>query len=139
MRSKIKIFGISVLMIVLFCIAYYVIPNRFGHVDSKEELANFQIESLVSILEEYYSEHRRYPSSLEELSKWFEQKHPEDNRNLAGLLIDPWNAPYHYSVIGSYNKESYDLWTYGADNLLGGEGKNTDIYNKGKLESRLEK
>ncbi len=41
-------------------------------------------------------------------------------------LYDPWDNPYTYLPY----KGGYDLISYGADGVKGGEGYNQDIYNK---------
>ncbi|MFH1857576.1 MAG: type II secretion system major pseudopilin GspG [Candidatus Omnitrophota bacterium] len=42
------------------------------------------------------------------------------------LPKDPWGKPYHYRSPGEYNREDYDLFSYGADRVEGGED---DIVN----------
>ncbi len=40
-------------------------------------------------------------------------------------LYDPWDRPYYYNVTNN----GYELLSYGADGISGGEGYGTDIYN----------
>ena len=44
-------------------------------------------------------------------------------------LLDPWENPYEYYEQGTINEGSFDLISYGADGMEGGEGENADIYN----------
>ena len=44
-------------------------------------------------------------------------------------LIDPWGHPFEYRPEGTINEGSFDLISYGADGVQGGEGENADVYN----------
>lgn len=45
-------------------------------------------------------------------------------------LLDPWNRPLIYDPNGMRNKkDGYDILSYGADGVPGGESDNADIYN----------
>jgi general secretion pathway protein G len=44
-------------------------------------------------------------------------------------LLDPWDNPYEYYEQGAVNVGSYDIVSFGADGVEGGEGENGDIYN----------
>ncbi len=45
------------------------------------------------------------------------------------VLVDPWDNAYHYLPDGQVNVGSYDVVSYGADGVEGGEGDNADIVN----------
>ena len=43
---------------------------------------------------------------------------------------DPWGNQYHYLCPGKPNKNSYDLWSYGSDDQIGGnENHSKNITN----------
>jgi general secretion pathway protein G len=44
-------------------------------------------------------------------------------------LQDPWGSPYEYQFPGDQNSHSFDLSSFGADGLEGGEGNAADIVN----------
>jgi general secretion pathway protein G len=44
-------------------------------------------------------------------------------------LIDPWNKQFNLQVPGTVNPD-FDVFSYGADGQIGGEGENEDIYNE---------
>lgn len=44
-----------------------------------------------------------------------------------GVPSDPWGNPYRYDVPG--RNGDIDIYSYGADNSVGGEGENADIGN----------
>ena len=43
------------------------------------------------------------------------------------MLIDPWDRTYRYQSPGQ--RGEFDLYSYGADDVEGGEGINQDIAN----------
>lgn len=45
------------------------------------------------------------------------------------LPKDPWRREYQYKYPGTRNTSIFDLWTYGADNLQGETGLNSDFGN----------
>ena len=44
-------------------------------------------------------------------------------------LLDTWENPFIYIEEGEMNPGSFDLISYGADGMEGGEGDDEDIYN----------
>ena len=42
-------------------------------------------------------------------------------------LKDPWGQPYHYLYPGTHS--DFDLWSYGIDNMPGGQSDAKDITN----------
>jgi general secretion pathway protein G len=45
------------------------------------------------------------------------------------LPKDPWGKAYLYLSPGSHNAKSFDLYTFGADGVSGGNDENKDIGN----------
>ena len=45
-------------------------------------------------------------------------------------LVDPWQNPYVYIFPATISSNEFDLISYGADGIPGGEGINADILNK---------
>jgi general secretion pathway protein G len=45
----------------------------------------------------------------------------------AKALNDPWNKPYYYAYTGG-GDPPYELGSYGADGVPGGEGENVDVF-----------
>ncbi|MEQ8435320.1 MAG: type II secretion system major pseudopilin GspG [Oceanicaulis sp.] len=43
------------------------------------------------------------------------------------LPQDPWGNEYQYVIPGEYGR--YDIWSFGADGRVGGEGEDADIGN----------
>jgi len=81
-------------------------------------------------LEDFRRHFHKYPDSLEELTQPT-AKNFDNPYLLDGQLMDPFGNAYHYSRISN---SKFELMSYGADNLEGGEGEDADIpYEQGAL------
>jgi general secretion pathway protein G len=89
-----------------------------------------QLASIESALEIYRLDMLEYPKTLEGLIK----NETNDPRwrgpylKKGFLPRDPWDNPFQYQRLGPEGKD-YDLYSYGADGKLGGEGELADIRN----------
>ena len=119
------ILGIGLLISVIF----FMMPALFQHSDTYMKKARFHIQFIQNALEKYHNDYGRYPNSDEGLKLLIEQKNAKGEPYLPRMINDPWSRPYHYRSPGVFNKDKFDLWTYGADNAPGGKGSNTDITN----------
>lgn len=101
---------------------------------SQVKAASVQIKMIESALDSYRLDMGKYPKELESLIKNTTNKATWDGPYLKDdIPKDPWNNPYHYQNPGKYRKD-YDLISFGADGVEGGEGDNADIIN-GKIGS----
>jgi general secretion pathway protein G len=50
-------------------------------------------------------------------------------------LLDPWGRVFEYRSPGVNNLTGFDLWSFGADGALGGNGFDADIFNGGSSQS----
>jgi general secretion pathway protein G len=100
--------------------------GTFGR--AKHELARSGIGVIVGKLEAYHIEHGRWPPGdlgLRALTDGAAA--PSAPYHLGSdHLIDPWNRPYLYLVPGPGGLP-YEVITYGADGVPGGDGENRDI------------
>jgi general secretion pathway protein G len=100
--------------------------GSFGR--AKHELARSGIAQIVQKLEIYRMEHDRWPSlevGLEVLT--IGQAAPSAAYFLEpDQLIDPWGRTYLYMIPGPEGR-AYEVLTYGADGLPGGEGEDRDL------------
>lgn len=94
-----------------------VIPN------AKLTAVKANFSTFENALEAYSLNHNTYPSTEEGL-----QKLVTDGliKNKKDALLDPWNTPYQYRYPGKFS-ESFEIWSFGADGVEGGEGPNADI------------
>ena len=137
-RRKKKAFTlveVLVVIVLLALIASVYVPRMFrGMGEQKRKMARTKMANIESAIITFYLDCERYPDEsvgLEELitpptdleDKW---KGPYLKRS---ELLDTWDNPYMYFEQGEVNPGSFDLISYGADGVEGGEGDNEDIYN----------
>ena len=79
--------------------------------------------------EKVYKEIIKYKKtngSLPETLKDLVQGNPDSylKKNEQGEIVDQWDTPYSYTISG----EEFELFSYGIDKKIGGEGMYSDIY-----------
>ena len=108
-----------VVMVIIGLLAALVVPKFFGHVDkAMRQDAQAQIELLGQALDLYRLEKHKYPSTdegLKAIASYLKKEVPKD----------PWGSHFVYISPGEHG--DYDLISYGADNVEGGEKNNKDI------------
>lgn len=135
-----KGFSLIELMIVLMIIGLLttlVIYNIGDEPDlAKIKITQAQITSFEKALERYKFDNGVYPSTeqgLEALVKKPAAGTIPKNWKQGGYLDfipkDPWNNKYIYICPGINRTLKFDIESYGADSLDGGEGINSDIEN----------
>lgn len=126
---------IMVVMVILGILAGLIVPRIIGRPDEARRMkAKIQIQSLETALQLYKLDTGDYPSteqglpalveppSTGELAKaWREGGYLEKGK----VPMDPWGNDYIYLSPGTHG--DYDIVSYGADGISGGEGKNEDI------------
>jgi general secretion pathway protein G len=137
-RRKNKAFTlveVLVVIVLLALIASVYVPRMFrGMGEQKRKMARTKMASIENAIIEFQLDCGRYPDDslgLEELitapadleEQW---KGPYLKKS---QLLDTWENPYIYIEEGEINPGSFDLISYGADGLEGGEGDDEDIYN----------
>jgi general secretion pathway protein G len=133
-----KAFTIVELLVVIMIItmlAAFVAPRMFkGLGKARKDIAKAKMAILESRIVEFATACERYPdesSGLEELVVMPEDLEGKWNGPYLkqSELLDPWGNPYIYREEGQVNPASFDLISFGADGVEGGEGDNADIYN----------
>ena len=120
-----------VVLAILGMILGLVGPRVMKHLGgAKSNTAKLQIEDFGGALDLFYLENDRYPLGQEGLEALVQKPAGLDNWNgpylkKKKLPTDPWRNEYHYESPGQNG--SYDLYSYGKDNALGGEKENKDI------------
>jgi general secretion pathway protein G len=120
-----------VVLVILGLLAGLVGPQVLRYLGSaKSDTARLQIEELGAGLDLYHLEVGRYPSTDEGLMALVEQPVGVNKWNGPYLKKkripeDPWGNEYHYRSPGENGL--YDLYSFGNDNMEGGEGDNADI------------
>ncbi|MBT6663026.1 MAG: type II secretion system major pseudopilin GspG [Nitrospina sp.] len=118
-KSGFTLIELLVVMVIIGLLAALVVPKFFGHVDkAMQQDAQAQIELLGQALDLYRLENHKYPSTdegLEKIALYLKKEVPKD----------PWGNNYIYTSPGEHG--DYDLVSYGADSVEGGENNNKDI------------
>jgi general secretion pathway protein G len=118
-QSGFTLIELLVVMVIIGLLAALVVPKFFGHVDkAMQQDAQAQIELLGQALDLYRLENHKYPNTdegLKAIASYLKKELPKD----------PWGKNYSYISPGEHG--DYDLVSYGADNVEGGEGNNRDI------------
>jgi general secretion pathway protein G len=127
---------LMVVIIILGLLAAIVMPRVVGETDrARYEQAKVQMRILEDALKRYKLDNGVYPSTeqgLESLvrkpaSGIIPRSWPEGGYlDKTEIPIDPWGNPYIYVSPGLHSPD-YDVKSFGADGLEGGEGYNADI------------
>ncbi|MFC7050959.1 type II secretion system major pseudopilin GspG [Emcibacter nanhaiensis] len=120
-----------VVLAILALLATFAAPAVLKYLGSaKEDVAGVQLENLAAALNLYRLEVGDYPSTDDGLQALLTA--PKDAASWNGPylekesgIIDPWGTPYVYKKPGT--DRAYDLMSYGADKVAGGENENADI------------
>jgi general secretion pathway protein G len=129
---------LMVVVIILGILAMYIGPKLMGRTEqAKEVQAKVQIEGLETALKLYKLDNGVYPTTEQGLQALIER--PETGGNVAqnwrkgGYLeknkvpTDPWGNEFVYLSPGLQG--DFDITSYGADGVPGGEDENKDINN----------
>lgn len=123
-----------VVIVIISLLAVFVAPKMLTKVGrAKRDLAAPQIALVEGAVQSFALNCDRLPVSLDELlvmpsdlegtNKW---SGPYLKRK---QIIDPWGNEFYYFGEGIINPGSFDIMSFGADGIEGGEGDNADIYN----------
>lgn len=132
-------FSLTELMIVVFImglLATVIVVSTGGiFSQSRDAKARSDLQRLESGLQMYNLDIGSYPSGDQGLRALVEAPsgvNPVRYRQggyLQRLELDPWGSPYQYDASGRRSGKSYDLFSFGADGVEGGEGEDADIGN----------
>ena len=128
---------LMVVIVILGILAGLIVPRIMGRPEEAKQLkAKLQIESLETSLKLYKLDNGTYPTTEQGLQalieqptsgalpqKWREGGYVEKGR----LPKDPWGGDFVYLSPGVHG--DFDLISYGADGVPGGEGRDKDINN----------
>jgi general secretion pathway protein G len=140
MKSKTLVKGFTlielmVVILILAILAALVVPRLIGKAgEAKQSKAKADLATLAGLINNFRLDCDRYPSTEEGLnalrtppadvaSKWHGPYTDQD------ISVDPWGNAYHYQYPGQNGPDTFDLYSYGADNQPGGTGENADIWN----------
>jgi len=126
---------LMVVVVILGILATYIAPRFMGRTDdAKAVKAKVDILSIETALKLYKLDNGHYPTTEQGIAALVEKPSTEPvplNWKEKGYLEkarvpkDPWGKDYLYLSPGIH--DNYDLISYGADGVPGGEGKNKDV------------
>ncbi len=132
-QNGFSLIEIMVVLVIMGLLVGIVAPNVIGNLEEankKKAFADFR--NLETALQTYRLDNYVYPSSEQGLSALWEKPtlDPVPRKYRQGGYIskppkDPWGNEYLYLSPGE--TKQYDIFTYGADGVPGGEGDNADI------------
>jgi general secretion pathway protein G len=126
--SKKYISLILVIVIVLF--GYLIVYPKFTKKTSSRyyKVVN-DIRYISKVIDRFYEINGKFPTTAQGLDVLAEKAGMDSGQYVNGIPVDSWGNRYHYLFPGAHNPDTYDLWSYGADNLPGGKDENSDIGN----------
>ena len=122
---------LMVVVVILAVLAGLVVPNLMDRPDEARIVkAKQDISAISSALKLYKLDNFVYPTTdqgIEALvTKPDSDPVPKNWKNLLdNVPLDPWGNPYLYLSPGEHG--AFDVFTYGADGVDGGEGINATI------------
>ncbi|NOZ51572.1 MAG: type II secretion system major pseudopilin GspG [Gammaproteobacteria bacterium] len=124
---------VMVVVIILGILAAIVVPRVMDRPDdARITKARQDIRALESALNLYKLDNFVYPNTDQGLdalvAKPAGSPEPKNwKRYMDRLPKDPWGRPYQFLSPGA--KSDIDIFSFGADGQIGGEGANTDVGN----------
>ncbi len=125
---------VMVVVVILGVLAALIVPRVVGRQeDARIVAAKQDIATIKQALKLYYLDNQKFPSTEQGLKALVQKPDAAPvppNWKAGGYLeklpVDPWQHPYQYLSPGVRSSE-FDVFSYGADGLPGGEGPNADI------------
>lgn len=126
---------IMVVIVIIGLLATLVLPRVIGRQEQAfVAKSKSDIQALSSALKFYKLDNFHYPSTDQGLNALVTKpagdpvpKHWKKGGYIERLPNDPWSNPYQYLSPGE--KMEFDLWSFGADGVEGGEEADADIGN----------
>jgi general secretion pathway protein G len=130
-QSGFTLLELLVVLGIIAMLAGIVGPQVMKHMgESKVKATKVQIEELMAALDMYKLDLGSYPTTKQGLKALIQSPDPTKYWNGPYLRktkvpLDPWNNEFTYVFPGKHGK--FDLYSFGADGLEGGEDENRDI------------
>lgn len=122
---------LMVVLVIIGMLAALIVPNVLERADeARVTAARTDVNNLMQALKLYRLDNQRYPTAEQGLQSLVAKPTvgnipPNWKPYLEKLPNDPWGKSYQYVNPGV--KGEIDVFSFGADGLAGGEGKDADI------------
>lgn len=126
---------LMVVLVILGILAAYIGPRMLGQTDKAMQVqAQVQIDSFSTALKTFKLYHKVYPTTEQGLSalitaptgvKGLKDYPQHGYLDSETVPKDPWGNEYVYLCPGVHS--DFDIYSYGADGVQGGEGNDKDI------------
>jgi general secretion pathway protein G len=124
---------LMIAVVIIGILAAIIAPNVIGRLtDAKVSAAKQDVATLVQTLTMYKLDNSRFPSGEQGLKALVEKPGVAplpNNWRIGGYLPrlpnDPWGNPYQFANPGLHG--DIDVYSFGADGKIGGEGEGADI------------
>lgn len=134
-RAGFSLIEVMIVVVILAILATLLAPRVMGRTDdAKRAAAKAQIKNIESALQLYKLDNGVYPSNEQGLKALVQKpaSGPQAaNWRVGGYLAkvpsDPWGHLYGYSSPSAQGE--FEIVSFGADGVPGGEGKNADLVN----------
>ena len=134
-RKAFTIIELVAVAMIISLLAVFMVPRVFkGFGQAKHNIARGKMGIVEGALARFHYDCGRFPSDAEGLESLLSPP-PDLDERWAGPycrqsdLEDPWGQLFMYVADGIVNPGEFDLISYGADGVEGGDGENADIYN----------
>lgn len=122
---------LMVVLVIIGILAALIVPNVLNRADeARVTAARTDVNNLMQALKLYKLDNLRYPTAEQGLQALVVKPTagpipPNWKPYLDKLPNDPWGRPYQYVNPGV--KGEVDVFSFGADGQVGGEGNDADI------------
>jgi general secretion pathway protein G len=122
---------LMVVLVIIGVLAALIVPNVLDRAEeARVTAARTDVNNLMQALKLYKLDNQRYPSADQGLVSLVTKPSagtipPNWKPYLDKLPNDPWGRAYQYANPGL--KGEIDIYSFGADGLIGGEGKDAEV------------
>ena len=122
---------LMVVLVIIGVLAALIVPNVLDRADdARVTAARTDVNNLMQALKLYKLDNQRYPTAEQGLQALVSKPTtgpipPNWKPYLDKLPNDPWGHGYQFANPGL--KGEVDVYSFGADGVVGGDGKNADI------------